>query len=101
MRDERDVAALIIAQKMRLLQAETRRPYDTRIRRSDLESFVHKWLEVMQLARGFERAWPNCMIALRYETLIRDPHKEIVRGALSRRWPSHQSNRRLRRLWRV
>ena len=46
MRDGRDAAASIIAQKMRLLRAENRRPYDTRTRRSDLESFVRKWLEV-------------------------------------------------------
>ena len=80
MRDERDAAASIIAQKMRLLRAETRCPYDTRTRRSDLESFGRKWLEVTQLARDFDRAWPNRMITLRYETLIRDPHKEIGRA---------------------
>ena len=87
MRDERDTAALIIAQKIRLLQAETCLPYDTRIRRSDLESFMHKRLKVMQLARDFDRAWSDCMITLRYETLIRDPHKEFVCGALSQRRP--------------
>ena len=80
MRDGRDAAASIIDQKMRLLRAETHRPYDTRTRRSDLESFVRKWLEVTQLARDFDRAWPNRMITLRYETLIRDPHKEIARA---------------------
>jgi len=60
----RDAAASIIAQKMRLLQAKTRRPYDTRIGRSDLESFVRKWLEATLLARDFDRTWPNRMITL-------------------------------------
>ena len=32
------------------------------------------------MARDFDRAWPNRMITLRYETLIRDPHKEIARA---------------------
>ena len=41
---------------------------------------MRKWLEVTQLARDFDRAWPNRMITLRYETLIRDPHKEIARA---------------------
>ena len=56
MRNRLDAAASIIAPKMRLLRVETRRPYDTRTRRSDLESFVRKWLEVTHLARDFDRA---------------------------------------------